>query len=203
MIFFSEKQLLIALAAALILIFHLIYLLRTGKAQLTPLGQGTIACCGDSREDAIREMTVFGGASAFDWGIMYWLIALISKGAIKDLAIAYALMRTFATALQTIGFINQARKIKGHETIKLKAHLEGCTYTTTASPLWWLYWLGKINPLKNVIVNIRDWITQLDFFFSIPGLALLNLLSQIFASKNVQSIIGPTAFSQSHANRAP
>ena len=194
--FFSPNQLFVAIAAALILILHLVYLLRTGKAHLTPLGQGPVACCGDSRENAIREMTVFGGASAFDWGLMYWLIAVRSSGLIQDIAVGYALMRSLSTLQQSVAFIAQARQIKGHATITLKAHLEGCAYTTAASPFWWLYWLGKIPSLKPSIIPIRDWITRIDYLFSKPGTFLLSLISLLLTQHKVRTRLGPTALSE-------
>jgi len=196
----NEKQLLIAIVAGLILILHLIYLLRSGKAQLAPLGQGPIACCGDNRENAIRESTVFGGASAFDWGLIYWLIALISTGLIRDLALGYALMRTIATGIQTIAFINQARQIKGSQTITLKAHLEGCGYTSAASPFWWLYWLGKISALKPAIIILRDGITRIDYLFSIPGTRFLSFLSFLLTGNKLRTAIGKTAESAMKAS---
>jgi hypothetical protein len=189
----STNSLWIALLAGVILTMHLIYLLAKEKAELSPFGKGRVACCGDVRENPIREMTIFGGASAFDWGILYWLIGAVSEGLIRDIALGYALMRSLASLTQSVNFAWQARQTEGRNNVELKAHLDGCGYTTAASPFWWLYWLSKLPLVKKTIIPIRDFITRVDYFFSMPGIGLLNLISWLMTRRKVLPRIGRTA----------
>jgi hypothetical protein len=176
--------------AAIILIIHLVRLLRAGSASAKPFGQGTVACCGDARENNIRQFTVFGGAAAFDFGLLYFLIANFSQGWFAEITIAYAWMRFGASIIQTALFYWQALQVKSKDSIVLKAHLDGCGYTTAASPLWPLYWLGKISFLKRPIIAIRDLITRIDYLFSFPGIMLLNAIT-LFSGRRVRPLIGP------------
>lgn len=159
-----------------ILLVHLAILVLTGHAKLGPLGEGRDCRCGDINEPG-REFLVFGGAAAFDWGIMYWFFGFVSLGIIPWLGeffLGYAVLRTLTTVIQTLLFFVQSAKAPGTGPFTLKAHLDGCGYTTAISPFWWLYWLQKI-PGWEAVVNLRDQITRIDCFFSLPGIAVLNI----------------------------
>jgi hypothetical protein len=176
--------------AGLILFVHLLLLLRNKSAFASPISQGTVACCGDARENNIRQFTVFGGSAAFDFGLLYFFVASFSQGWFAQIILAYAWMRFGASIIQTALFYWQALQVKSKDSIVLKAHLDGCGYTTAASPLWPLYWLGKISVLKHPIIAMRDLITRIDYLFSIPGIMLLNAIT-LFSGRRVRPQIGP------------
>lgn len=187
-----ESAWLSALAGA-ILILHLAILLATRNAQLGPIAQGRYACCGDRRETSIRQLTVFGGASAFDWGLMYWLLGLIAPQPLAALFLGYALMRFIASFVQSISFLAQAFSAPGKGNFTLKSHFDGCGYTTAANPLWSLFWLAKIPTLAPAVNRIRDAITAIDWFFSLPGIMLLNFFTLLIKRSAVLPALGPVA----------
>ena len=187
----------LAALAGLVLVLHLFLLLGTRGAFASPIAAGPLACCGDARENSIRQITIFGGSAAFDFGLLYWLIAALTQGWLAQLALAYAWMRLLASILQTLLFLAQALRVKASEPYTLKAHLNGCGYTTVASPLWPLYWLGYISLLKRPILALRDLITRLDWLLSLPGIALLNLFTLPLKRQPVIPAIGPVASLQS------
>jgi hypothetical protein len=161
-----------------VLIIHLSYLLITNHASLSPMGTSPTTKCGDKRETT-RGSTIFGGASAFDFGLAYGLagIFLPLPYWLAVLLIGYANMRFWASIIQTLNFAIQSAKAELGQYDKefyIKAHLDGCGYTTAASPLWILFWIQKI-PGFGWVVAIRDVITAIDFVFSLPGIGLLNV----------------------------
>jgi hypothetical protein len=165
-----------------ILLVHLAILVLTGHAKLGPLGAGRDCRCGDIDEPG-RQLLVFGGAAAFDYGLMFWLIGYISLNVglvmFAYFMLGYAVLRTVTSVLQTLSFFAQTAKAPGTGPFTLKAHLDGCGYTTAISPLWFLYWFQKI-PALAWLVYVRDYaITCVDVFFSIPGLVVLNIWTLI------------------------
>jgi len=182
-----------AAIAGLILVLHLFLLLGTRSAFAVPWAQGPSACCGDARENSVRQFTVFGGSAAFDWGLLYWLIAALSSGWLHQLALAYAWMRLWASLIQTLLFLIQAQHVKEPSPVTLKAHLNGCGYTTAASPLWPLYWLSLVSFLRPPINAFRDLLTRIDLVFSLPGILLLNIFTLPLMRKAVRPTLGLVA----------
>ncbi len=189
----------VSLIAGGIVIFHLAYLLITKHAHLIPMGSFEWIECGDVRE-SLRGGTIFGGASAFDFGLPEGLVGMFIPMPywLAILFIGYANMKFWASVIQTVNFIAQSAKasVGKSENFHLKSHLDGCTYTTVLSPLWILFWIQKI-PKMGWVVVIRDVITAIDFVFSIPGIALLNVWTLVVRHKFTVPTIGhvddPTA----------
>ncbi len=186
-----ENTALFSALAGLILILHLFLLLGTSAAYTIPFGLGPVACCGDARENSIRLFTVFGGSAAFDWGLPYWLLATLSSGWLAQFALAYAWMRFWASFIQTLLFLIQSLRVNDDRPFTLKAHLNGCGYTTAASPFWPLYWLSYISFIRRPVSALRDLLTRIDWVFSLPGILLLNAFTLLFKHRRVLPLIGP------------
>lgn len=164
------------------------YLLISGHASIGRNGDSKTSCCGDKRVK--RGVTVFGGSSAFTfgihWGLLAYLIGLDTRPGM--LFASYGLLQFILSCIQTVTYLSQlARYRKANIRVEpLKAHLEGCGFTTAWSPLWPLFWLSKVPALKGLVV-VRDAMTILDWLVSLPFVGfVLNPFALIVGKKIIK-----------------
>lgn len=189
---------LVSLFAGVTLVLHLVVLLVTNHATVFPMGMSPATKCGDKREST-RGSTIFGGASAFDFGLAYGLAGMFLPlpGWLAAICIGYANMRFFASLLQTVNFMYQSAKSVGEGNVTLKSHWKGCGYTTAASPLWIIFWIQKI-PGMGWVVIIRDIITTVDFVFSLPAMLVFNVWTLATRRRWTIPQIGPVDSPHAH-----
>jgi len=164
------------------------YLLISGHASMGRNGDSKTSCCGDNRVK--RGVTGFGGSSAFTigihWGLLAYLIGLDTR--LGMLFASYALLQFIVSCIQTVTYLFQLAKYrKANIRIEpLKAHLEGCGFTTAWSLMWPLFWLSKIPKFRGLVL-LRDLFTIFDLMVSLPFVIfVLNPLSLIVGKKIVK-----------------
>lgn len=155
-------------------------LLASGHAVLHPIDEGSgLAGCPDRR--VTKDILVFGGSSAFTFGLQYYLLGMLFEGTLGELFAVYAQFQLILSAIQTITYLLQVPRSE-LSSIRLKAHLQGCGWTTAWSPLWPLYWLGKI-PGLGWLREIRDLLTIADYLVSLPATLMISVLTRLLFGK--------------------
>lgn len=161
------------------LVTVLLWLLKTNKASLNGNGGRPCLACGDNRLD--KTGVVFGGASAFTCGSMYYLLAWLFPQAQSFLS-TYGHFQLILSLIQAVLFLVQAKKITA-DKIRIGAHDGGCGFTTGWGPFWPLFFLGKIKVLAPYVLSIRDFLTVVDLCFSLPLLGALSLITKFWLGK--------------------
>lgn len=160
------------------------YLILKKQAVLGHVNPGTgDAGCYDGR--VYTDVEVFGGAAGFTFGIHYFVASFISLSLGNDLLSeflgAYGMLNLILSVAQVPLYLVQAGKTPTFSGM-LKAHLDGCGWTTACSIFWPLFWLPKIPMIGRYLkwtVLLRDLITIIDFAVSwFPIKVILNPITR-------------------------
>jgi hypothetical protein len=157
------------------LVSILTYLLKIGKAGFSPVGEVCAAGCVDRR--VLKKIPLFGGAAGFTFGWYYFIFGALSTGALHELFTTYALVRFIFSVVNTVMLLAQLPELTKGD-LYVKAHLQGCGFTSAWSVFWPLYWLGKL-PHLGWLERVRDGLTALDFAASVPSIWLLSLFTRL------------------------
>lgn len=176
--------------AALPLFYILLSLLINQQAGFKKNGNLAAVCCGDMR--VYRVFAIFGGASAFTFG-MHWAFIAAMVGPLTlvgRIASTYAVMQCMISIVQlfaySFGLYVYKEEFRDEPVIVLKSHLEGCGMTTGWSPFFWLFFLAKLplpERVRKFVTLWRDALTYIDYYVSLPGVLVLNIISLITLGK--------------------
>jgi hypothetical protein len=181
--------------AALITLLYIIggfvsimgFVVKKKHAKIEPIHSGSCHVgCPDIR--VIKDGFVFGGAAAFTLGLGYFLLFLMFRLPILGY---YGVFQFCLTLIQIVTlFLQIPHLVEQNELpyILIKAHLQGCGYTTAWSILWPIYWLQKIPGLSGLVV-VRDILTRIDYMSSLPILLLISIMVKLIYGKWVKSVL--------------
>ncbi len=166
----------------------LMWLLINGHANGFKQGEAGCTGCPDRR---VRKAALsFGGSAGLTFGWHYFAVAyILQPGHTQNFCLAYAKLHFWLSAFNALSLLVQM-KVVPEGVVPVKAHLQGCGFTTAWSPLWPLFWLGKIFPSQNIIV-IRDLVTRVDWVVSLPAMGLLSISVRICARRWLKPVIAP------------
>ncbi len=157
----------------------IMWLLIKGHANHLPLGETGHAGCPDRR---VRKcVVVLGGSAGFTFGLQYFLLAGLASNHGHALFLTYGKLQAFLSVFNTVVYFVQLRKT-ALSVVPLKAHMQGCGFTTAWSPLWPAYWLGQVPGLK-WLHWLRDGLTLLDYLSSFFPLMLISLFTKCLFGK--------------------
>ncbi len=163
----------------------LAYLLISGKASFFGTG-GTGAACGQT--DISKAVSVFGGASAFTFGIHWFVISwwMLQSGNLEwaRFFVAYATMQMALSMIQALRFLAQAGNAVDGDHIPLRAHWKldhPCGYDCAWNPLWPIFIISELKiPVLATLSNIiRNLMTLADFMVSLIPVLVLSLLTRL------------------------
>lgn len=176
-------------------VFYQLLRARNGKslasfAPVTVEGKGSNDVgCGDGR--VYKQYVVFGGASAFSFGLLYTVLSRITTGAWSEFFRAYALFQILLSIGQFVWFMVQVQNKRPTWIVGLKSHLNQCGFTTGWSPFWPIFFLSNVRFLKPVVATLRDALTVINWVESLPAMIIITLLTKLLVGQWTVSSIGP------------
>jgi hypothetical protein len=173
----------------------ILYLVLKRQAVFTPVNPGTgDSGCFDAR--VYTDINVFGGAAGFTFGWHYFLAAWMAwyfdYEQLSELFRTYGLLNLILSTIQVKLYFMQAGKTPTFNGL-LKAHLDGCGWTTALSVLWPLFWLPRIFIIGwffGWTILLRDLITVIDFSASwLPIKLVLSPITKLRYGKPTRPVI--------------
>ena len=172
------------------LVSILVWLVVTGHAKFSGVGRAEHAGCVDKRVQ--KKIFVLGGSAGFTFGLQWTFLAgcLLNPALMKFIeqygfscqrwvgfCKTFAYVQVALSGANTLLYLAQISRIpRGH--FPFKAHLQGCGFTTAWSPFWPLFWISKL-PLFSWLGFPRDFLTVVNYFFSLPATIALLLLTGV------------------------
>lgn len=170
------------------LVTILMWLLISGHAN--GFRQGDAGCTGCPDRRVKKAVLSFGGSAGLTFGWHYVVVAyMLPPGHVQNFFWAYGQLHFWLSAFNAVSLLAQLRAAPVG-VVPVKAHLQGCGFTTAWSPLWPLFWLGKIYPSKKILV-VRDLITRFDWVVSLPAMAALSVIARVYMRRWLKPVIAP------------
>ena len=166
----------------------LMWLLITGHANGLRSGEAGCTGCPDRRVK--KAALSFGGSAGLTFGWHYLIVAyMLLPGHLRNFFLAYGYLQFWLSTFNALSLLAQIRFVPVG-VVHVKAHLQGCGFTTAWSPFWPLFWLGKVFPNKTILW-LRDIITKVDWLVSLPAIGVLSILTYLLASRLLKPVVSP------------
>jgi hypothetical protein len=167
---------------------------------LSAIGGVKVCGCPDKRVN--KSVLVFGGSAGYTFGWYYFVLADLAGKEMGQLFLVYGCMQFALSCLQSLTLFPQLLG-QSRGTLQLKAHLQGCGYTTAWSVFWPLFWLQKI-PFLSWVVLLRDLLTIVDYLASLIPVIVLSVIFGLLTGRWIIPTISSVDRShEAHGAAAP